>query len=223
MTRRVRAYHGTTLSAATQIHQHQRSFALSQKDGDWLGRGAYFFEENLIKAIEWALVQVTLRSHLHSFDSPAVLEVDLDLTHCLDLCSSAWHENLRNIALKLEGVGQAKQQDGPSFTTPGNRHSAGKTVWVADYRLTPTPGHSVDDHFADKAVIDALVADLTQAGEPVTSVRAAFALGDQPYCNSHFFSDTHIQIAVLDSAIVTTRRVIHPVPLPSSFQRLRQP
>jgi hypothetical protein len=206
----VRAYHGTTFSTAVDIFHHRKPIQLSDKPGNWLGVGAYFFEENLTKAVDWALVQVGLRARLGAFHSPAVLEADLDLTDCLDLCSSESHQILAAIAGKLQLAGALAQQHGPELASFGGAGSSGKSFVIADY---PMSAQFADDHYADKQVIDALVAELAREGRSVTSVRASFACGQQPYSNSHFFSDTHTQIAVIDTArVVKLIRMIHPIP-----------
>ncbi len=214
MTRIVRAYHGTTFSAASAIFHRQSPIRLSSKPGNWLGRGLYFYEENLPQAIDWALTQVRLRAPLGMVDSAAVLVVDLDLTECLDLCSSQWHWHLQIIAQKLAQANMLGDQHGPSLTTARNT-----TFVVADYQL---PSHTSLEHVADREVIDALVQDLINAGESITSVRSSFAIGQQPYSNSHFFSDTHTQIAVIKpDRVVTPVGIIHPVPSPASARRTR--
>lgn len=210
MTRIVRAYHGTTFSAASEIYHRRSPFRLSDKPGNWLGRGAYFFEENLAQAIDWAIHQVNLRARLGVIDSPAILVADLDLTHCLDLCSSKWHAHLESIAEKLGEAGVLPQQHGPTLTSAGNKTLPRTTFIVADY---PMPAQTALEHFADKDVIDALIKDLHDNDEPVSSVRASFSVGVQPYSNSHFFSDTHTQIAVLTpDTVVTPITIIHPIP-----------
>jgi hypothetical protein len=146
MTRIVRAYHGTTLSAASDIYHRRGPFRLSDKPGNWLGRGAYFFEENLPQAIDWAIHQVNLRARLGVIDSPAIFVADLDLTHCLDFCNSQWHAHLQFIAEKLVEAGVLPQQHGPTLTTAGSRTLRPTTFVIADY---PMPAHTALEHFAD--------------------------------------------------------------------------
>jgi hypothetical protein len=132
MPRQVRAYHGTTHSIAIDIINHRRSFVASDNPGDWLGRGVYFFEENLVKAIEWAFVQVGLRGRLGVIETAAVLVADLDLSDCLDLCSSQWHDHLLVIGKKLHGARQLPQQHGPVLGS-----GAGQWFTIADYTVPP--------------------------------------------------------------------------------------
>lgn len=210
MTRIVRGYHGTTHSSALDIVNRRSAFQLSDSPGDWLGRGAYFFEENERKAIEWAFVQVNLRARLGSYDSAALIVADLDLSRCLDLCSGAWHAPMQLAAGKLLASGVALQK-APELTTAANL-----LVSIGDARVATIPGLTGDEHFTDKAVVDALVADLNANKTVITTVRASFTVGRQSYTNGYFFSDTHVQIAVLDpDAVVTNMRIIHPVPTAS--------
>src|SRR5436853_5987819 len=87
----VRAYHGTTLDAAQQIIS-QREFRKSQKRWDWLGYGAYFFQDAPGRAWDWA----STYSISHFGGRPAVLAVNVDLTGCLDLLDVKATEFLKN-------------------------------------------------------------------------------------------------------------------------------
>lgn len=166
----------------------------------------YFFEENLPLAILRAMHQVTLRAQRGVIDSPAVLVADLDISDCLDLSSSQWHTHLMTIADKLRRSGALRRQHAPVLST-----HAGKSVEIGDYAMAP---HTFLEHDVDKQVIDALVKDLFDGGRNVSSVRASFADGSQPYSNSHFFSDTHTQIAVLTpDTVVSPIRILHPLNL----------
>jgi hypothetical protein len=207
MTRRcVRGFHGTTRSSAHELIKPGVVPKLTSRPGNWLGLGFYFFEENFEMATVWALEQVGLRARLGSFDSPAVLVADLDLTDCLDLCTPKWHGPLEASSQKLERSGRLPQQFGPEFES-----ADGKLSKVEDYSLVPKPGIDPLDHFADSAAINALVEDLIASGHPVSCVRAAFTAGRQTFRNSHLFRDTHIQIAVLDPpGVVNNLRVISP-------------
>lgn len=206
MTRRVRAYHGTTLNAALQIADRATPFKLSQNGKDWLGRGIYFYEEDLTRAVKWAYGRVEQLKDTGQTEAPAVIVADLDLTACLDLCSVRWANSLANLANSLQvGSSQAvPMQHGPRLQT-----AAGQWITIAD-REFPI-GTACDNH-ADALLVDALYQQLLDKGEPVTAKRGAFQCGRQLYTNSYFFDETHVQIAVLDHAIISIDRIIRPAP-----------
>jgi hypothetical protein len=205
--RTVRGFHGTTGSSARQLIQTGTLPKLSDRPGNWLGKGFYFFEENLEMATLWTLEQVGVRARLGSFDSASVLVATLDLTDCLDFCTPKWHGPLKATAEKLKRSGRLPKQFGPEFEAAN-----GTVSKIEDYALAPMPGVDPLDHFADSAAIDALIEDLVTSGHPVSSVRAAFTAGPQAFSNSHLFRDTHIQITVLDpERVISDIQIIKPV------------
>lgn len=77
-TQRVAGFHGTSGAAAESILRV--GFRPSDNDYDWLGDGAYFFEDGPARAYAWA-------RQLHP-DDPAVLRADISLLDCMDLKDS---------------------------------------------------------------------------------------------------------------------------------------
>jgi hypothetical protein len=75
-------FHGTSVERAERILAH--GFEASRNDYDWLGDGAYFFQDALGRAREWA----------QRFGSQAaVIGAEIDLDDCLDLLTrggTAW-------------------------------------------------------------------------------------------------------------------------------------
>jgi hypothetical protein len=204
--RSVRGFHGTTRASADDLLKSGGVPKPSIKPGNWLGRGFYFFEENVEMAALWAIEQVNVRARMGFYTSSTVLQADLDLADCLDLCTTKWHGPLKASAENLQRAGQLPQQFGPEFES-----ADGKLTKVEDYSVVPKPGFDPLDHFADSAAINALVEDLIASGHPVSCVRAAFTAGPQTFPNSHLFRDTHIQIAVLDPPrVINNLRIITP-------------
>lgn len=204
MSRWVRAYHGTTLSNALTVVQHQAPFDHSDNGGDWLGKGVYFFEDNLIRAIDWAKGRVSQLALTGKVEDPAVIAAELDLSQCLDICSSDWDDALREVANRLELAGELRHQHGPLLFT-----ALRTPVVIADHAMHIS---TACENTADAHVIDTLIEDLTGAGEVITAIRGAFPSGIQLYRNSYFFDQTHIQIAVLDPvAVISNPFIIHPL------------
>ncbi len=77
-------YHGTSLAAAERILAH--GFEISRNDYDWLGDGAYFFQDAPARAMEWARERFGTEA--------AVLVAEIDLDGCLDLLDVRWQEML---------------------------------------------------------------------------------------------------------------------------------
>lgn len=78
--RTIVGYHGTRLSVALDIINRRRDFEPRTNDGDWLGRGVYFWEYAPRQALWWA------RRLRKQWNEPiAVLGSMIRLGACLDL------------------------------------------------------------------------------------------------------------------------------------------
>lgn len=71
-------FHGCSGTDAEKILK-SGSFLLSGKDFDWLGRGAYFWENDPRRALEWAKERKK--------ENPSVVGAIIDARTCLDLSS----------------------------------------------------------------------------------------------------------------------------------------
>jgi hypothetical protein len=74
-------YHGTSVAAAQRILAS--GFEPSRNDYDWLGDGAYFFQDAPVRAMEWARQR-------HGPDA-AVVAAEIDLADCMDLLDIPGH------------------------------------------------------------------------------------------------------------------------------------
>lgn len=82
----VRAYHGTDITGAARIIAEQEVKTFPHKY-DWLGSGAYFWEDGRNRAWRWAEQQ-------HGTNA-AVIGVDVRLGVCLNLVDSSQHTLLQ--------------------------------------------------------------------------------------------------------------------------------
>ena len=80
----VAGFHGTSDSAASAILAE--GFKVSSNDHDWLGDGAYFFQDAPSRALEWA-------RRLYPGNA-TVLEARICLSNCMDLLDINWHATL---------------------------------------------------------------------------------------------------------------------------------
>lgn len=206
MQRIVRGYHGTTLAVASAIVSRQAVFEPSRTDSDhWLGYGVYFWEENLTRAVQWAYGRVWELARRGIVEQPAVIAADIDLTDCLDLCQPAWNDDIRRLGSTLAAV---PRQHGPIFqSTNGTR------VVVQDYEMPP---ESACYNHADSKIVDVLLAEVSRTRR-VTSKRAAFQSGRQLHSNSYLFEEGHVQIAVIDLAVVKNELLISPPPMTTAI------
>jgi hypothetical protein len=78
-------FHGTSVDAAQRILSS--GFRISRNDYDWLGDGAYFFQDAPLRAWEWARKRFGAEA--------AVIGAEIDLTDCMDLFDARWHDVIR--------------------------------------------------------------------------------------------------------------------------------
>ena len=88
----VLGYHGCDAKVAKRVVNGELTILPSDKDYDWLGPGAYFWEADPKRAMEWA-EQAESRGRINK---PAVVGAVIDLGNCLDLLS---RENLELVRL----------------------------------------------------------------------------------------------------------------------------
>lgn len=77
-------FHGTSAAAAERILSG--GFVPSRNEYDWLGDGAYFFQDAPVRAWEWAQQRFGMDA--------AVVGAEIDLADCIDLLDIPWHAEL---------------------------------------------------------------------------------------------------------------------------------
>jgi hypothetical protein len=75
-------YHWTSVQAAQRILSS--GFQASRNEYDWLGDGAYFFQDAPARALEWARRRFG--------DDAAVVGAEIDLDDCIDLLDVIWQQ-----------------------------------------------------------------------------------------------------------------------------------
>lgn len=95
---RVIGYHGTSVQAARRILSS--GFEVSRNEYDWLGDGAYFFQDAPVRALEWARQRFG--------DDAAVIGAEIDLDGCIDLLDIPWERVIvRAFELYIEHLTQS--------------------------------------------------------------------------------------------------------------------
>lgn len=191
----VRGYHGTTLSRAQSIIANQQ-IQISRNDYDWLGHGAYFFQDGPLRAWKWA-VEWVVRRH---GGQPAVISADISLEDCFDLLDIANWNYLLAAHQVLSSTAAA-----PSQTSPVVRNHTGRRFHIA----SPAPVSGRSGHNKLDCAVVKMAVNVRRRRQRVQSVRGAFVEGQQLYNNSYFFDHSHVQIAVLEpNAIIPTSFVL---------------
>lgn len=174
----VLAYHGCNLDTAKGL-LGGLPFQPSMEDYDWLGSGSYFWENDIVRAYQWA---TELR---RKFDHPSVVGTVIELGNCLDLTTQA---GIAAVKLAYEEFIFFAQLNG--IPIPEN--------------VDPAKGSGGDKILRrlDCAVMNYLfkIAQTAQESDPrtqpYTAVRALFPEGSALYPGAGFRDKTHIQICV---------------------------
>ena len=153
----------------------------SDKDYDWLGPGAYFWESDPKRAMEWAEWKVSQGL----FKKAAIVGAVIDLRNCLDLVSRDDIELLRAAHKSF-----VKIQKRSGLPIPKNKNPRGSADKDRVLR------------FLDCAVLrhlHSIVDDINDADIGLTSfdtVRGMFVEGSRAYPGSGIYRKSHVQIAV---------------------------
>ena len=174
--RTIIAYHGCDHAVAERLLRGA-SFAPSQNDFDWLGRGIYFWEFGVNRALQFAAEQ----KGRGKVKRPAVIGAILQLGNCFDLMDTRFTRDLADgyakwaTAMKQKGV-----------PLPVN---AGATN---DKRLRRL----------DCAVINWYLDLAAKAGGDYDTVRCGFVEGNPVFEGAGIYEQSHVQIAVRNPSCI---------------------
>jgi|HubBroStandDraft_6_1064221.scaffolds.fasta_scaffold133964_3 hypothetical protein len=188
--RTVRGYHGTLDVHADQIARE--GFQSSRRKGLWLGNGVYFFEEAPMHALRWAQ-QISIRRA----GNPAVFEVELDLSECMDLTDGLHWPLIESVWTQY------------SASFKGEQLSI-RALVDEEYAKTGIVGKNIiDGQLMNLAV--ALHQEMLEAqGKRITTVRGAFVEGQPIFPNSWLFRESHVIVVAIDpEAILRPWRQIY--------------
>ncbi len=176
----VLGFHGCDKEIRDRIVS-EKGFLLkgSRNNYDWLGNGAYFWENNHERALQYAidLMNNPPKGKKNLIKEPAVLGAIIDLGHCLDLIDSKY---LNIVKSSYEYLCQSSAKHG--LPLPENKVSESGDLLIRKL---------------DCAVIEAIHELNEELERPhYDSVRGVFFEGDDLYKNAGFKEKNHIQIAI---------------------------
>ena len=175
----VYGFHAIDRSAGLKILNLEDEFEHSSNKYDWLGPGIYFWENNLERANQYA--QQDSKRPDSRIKEPFVLGTVLELGNCLDLLDQKYNDFLKDAYSRLKDA--LSEQGNP---LPSNRNMGEDDF---DFKAREL----------DCSVIRyACALSKKEYDKPFDSVRAAFIEGSPIYEGARFFSENHIQIAVIN-------------------------
>lgn len=183
----VLGYHGCDRATADKAINGDIALVKSDRDYDWLGPGAYFWESDPQRAREWAEWKVTRGD----YKTAAVIGAVIDLRHCLDLVV---REDVELLAAAHKSF--VKLQKRASLPVPQNRSVKGQPD--AD-RIPRFLDCAVFRHLHQ--ILDAQPVD-DQIIPPFDTVRGMFTEGGRLYAGCGFRKRSHVQIAVRNDACI---------------------
>lgn len=173
-------FHGCDRAIGEAILAGQKEIVQSRNEYDWLGSGAYFWENSYSRAWDWANFLASNRTPVRRrIKAPFVIGAIVDPGNCLDLSEAGCLEILKERHAKLVHAFADLGLDLP-------RNEA---------------ANSSDDDLVkrklDCAVINALHQNRELNGEtPFDTVRCPFIEGGPLFDGSKIYAKTHIQWCV---------------------------
>lgn len=171
-------FHGTDASIVEAVVRGEQELHHSTNAHDWLGHGAYFWENNPQRALEFAhSLKDNPRSKIE-IKTPAVVGAVIDLGYCLNLLDS---DKIKLIE-EANSLYQAFQEY-TGLPLSENIIPKGHSETLLRYR--------------DCAVLEMLHRyRKEEESRPFDSVRGMFGEGEPIYENAGFRKQSHIQICV---------------------------
>jgi hypothetical protein len=153
----------------------------SDRDYDWLGPGAYFWESDPRRADEWA----HWKASNGQYKDPVVIGAVIDLRNCLDLVARDDVELLRAAHSSFTSVQRTAKLPIPRNASPRGTKDKDRVLRYLDC--------AVFRHLHE--IIDNL-AEHDPSIEPFDTVRGMFVEGGRAFTGSGIFRKSHVQIAV---------------------------
>ncbi len=175
----VLGYHGCDKKVAESILAGNAEIRSSTNSYDWLGSGAYFWENNPARALSWATLLA--RSKSKKIKTPAVVGAIIDPGNCLDLAEESSQE-----LVKVAFDGFRRLSEISSIPLPVNE-----------------PGYQGDVDLVKRHLDCAVLNFLheTRSAEGLAAyhtVRAPFFEGHELFTGSKLMDKTHVQWCVRD-------------------------
>lgn len=183
----VLGYHGCDGKIAERAIAGDFKLVESDRDYDWLGPGAYFWEGDPTRAREWA----AWKSEIGHYERPAVIGAVIDLRNCLDLLA---RDDIELLATAYESFAALRAK--AEMPMPVNRGLKGQTDQDRVLRYLDC---AVIRHLHE--MIAAQASD-DRGIEPLDTVRGMFTEGGPLYPGCGFEKRSHVQIAVRNDACI---------------------
>lgn len=200
----VLGFHGCDEGVGERILSGKAHVGVSDNEHDWLGAGAYFWENSPMRALQWArFVQAHPSWFTSRIKKPFVLGAIIDLGHCLDLTEArslglvkAAFEEMK-VVFSAAGIEIPENEKG--FGRDEDLIKRKRDCAVINYLHAAREGRFVETE--GKFV----------QHRPYDTVRGAFFEGKALFEGAGIMAQTHIQLAVREPK-KSIRGYFRPVP-----------
>ncbi|MBL8572516.1 MAG: hypothetical protein JNM13_02445 [Hyphomicrobiaceae bacterium] len=179
----VLGYHGCDEAVGRRILNGDEDIVHSDKDYDWLGPGAYFWEADPVRALEWARQKAKSDPRVRPF----VLGAVIDRGNCLDLLARHNLEILKGAYASFEQIRRQSRLEMPINLNARDDPNQDKLIRRLDCAVI----RHLHQMIARKSSRD-------PAWRPFDTVRGMFVEGDDLYPGAGFKAKSHVQIAVVN-------------------------
>jgi hypothetical protein len=168
-------FHSCDLEVGLKLLNGQDELLPSENAWDWLGPGSYFWEQDPLRALQYATENAQgKQKNKKAAKTPFVIGAIIELGHCLNLVESSSLEILSQAYLGLKGV----------LDTLGQ----------------PMPVNTGENRKLDCAVIQYVHQANIDEGKPAyDTIRCAFPEGEAAYPGGMITSRLHIQVCVCNA------------------------
>lgn len=174
-------YHGCDAKVAQKAISGDAGILQSNRDFDWLGPGAYFWESDPTRAYEWA----QWKAGRGEYTQPTVIGAVIDLRHCLDLVSRRDLDLLKAAHKSFVRLQRKAKLPIPKNASPNGHKDKDRVLRYLDcavFRHLHKIMDTLSEHEDDIS--------------PFDTVRGMFVEGGKLYPGSGFHRKSHVQIAV---------------------------
>lgn len=177
----VLGYHGCDRATAQKAVLEGAGILHSDRNYDWLGPGAYFWESDPTRALEWA----KWKEQIGAYKEPTVIGAVIDLRNCLDLVS---RDDVELLRAAHKSFLQVRAKAGLPIPKNGNPQGAKNADRVLRYLDCAVLRH-LHEILDQLAASDSLI-------EKFDTVRGMFVEGGRAYSGSGIYRKSHVQLAV---------------------------
>lgn len=177
----VLGYHGCDAAIARQAVLEGVSILQSDKDYDWLGPGAYFWEADPVRALEWARWKVSRGEYANA----SVVGAVIDLRNCFDLVSREDLEIFRSAHASFSKLRALSGLSMPENKNPKGTKNKDRVLRYLDCAVFRHLHELIEQQKSKRPAL-----------QPFDTVRGMFVEGGPVFPGSGIYRKSHVQIAV---------------------------